>query len=170
MSKIDKHLIDLVLSKIIMNYGGRTSFTKAFAIVEQCNHALCQFDASDLVSLLVASSKFRKVPVAVTGLAEAKLDKTLYCLSYGQVGHAKKDCPSKQRQAQSIGNPKRKPIVPAKDSTKGAGYHLPQQFKYYRCGQNNHAVDNCLALHPEIRPSFEREKPWRQILNLGGKV
>ena len=84
LSKIYKHLIKLALPKIIMKYGGRTSFTEAFAIVEQCNHTLCQFDASDLVSLLMDSSKFRKVPVVATRLAEAKVDKTLYFWSYGR--------------------------------------------------------------------------------------
>lgn len=32
--KIDKHLIDLALLKIIMNYGGQTTLAEAFAVVE----------------------------------------------------------------------------------------------------------------------------------------
>ena len=67
--------------------------------MEQCDRALCQHDATDLVSLLVDSSKSRKVPVATTGLAEAEADKTLYCWSSGELGHAKKDCPSKKKKA-----------------------------------------------------------------------
>jgi hypothetical protein len=83
------------------------------------------------------------------------VDKTLYCWSSGQTGHAKKDCPSKPKQTH---NPKRKPVVPAKDSTKGAGNQLPKQLKCFHCGRNNHAVENCFALHPEKRPSSDRKK------------
>ena len=89
-----------------MEFGGRTTLAKAFAIVEQCDRTLCQHDATDLVSLLVDSSKFRKAPVATARLAEAEVDKTLYCWSCGHAGHAKKDCSSKQRQAQTVDNPK----------------------------------------------------------------
>jgi hypothetical protein len=69
LSKIDKFLLDLVLSKIIMEYNGRATLVEAFAIVEQCDRVLCQHDATDLVSLLVDSSKSRKAPVAAAGLA-----------------------------------------------------------------------------------------------------
>ena len=78
------------------------------------------------MSLLLDSIKSRKAPVATTGLAEAEVDKTMYCWSCGYAGHAKKDCPLKQRQAQTVGNPKRTPVVLAKDSTKGAGNRLPK--------------------------------------------
>ena len=57
------------------------------------------------------SSKSRKAPVATAGLAEAEVDKILYCWYYGYAGHAKKDCPSKQRQTQSVGNCKAKPTT-----------------------------------------------------------
>ena len=86
------------------------------------------------------------------------MDKTLYCWSCGQASHAKKDCPSKQRQAQTVGNPKRTPVVLAKDSTKGACNRLSKQLRCSHCGHNNHLVDNCFALHPEKRPTLEREK------------
>ena len=99
LSKIDKHLIDLVLPKIIMDYGGQTILAEAFAIVKQYDRALCQHDTTDLVSMLVDSSKSRKVLVAGAKLAEADVDKTLYCWSCGQTDHAKNDCPLKQRQA-----------------------------------------------------------------------
>jgi hypothetical protein len=48
--------------------------------------------------MLVDSRKSRKVPIVVARLAEAEVDKALYCWSYGHAGHAKKDCPSKQKQ------------------------------------------------------------------------
>ena len=95
--KINKCLIDLALPRIIIYYGGWTTLAEAFAIVEQCDRALCQHDATNLVSILADSSKSRKVPVPTTGLAG--VDKTLYCWSCGQAGHAKKDCPLKKRQA-----------------------------------------------------------------------
>ena len=73
------------------------------------------------MSLLVDFSKSRKVPVAVAEMAEAEVDKTMYFWSYGQANHTKKDCPSKERHAQTVGNPYWKLFVPAKDSTKGTG-------------------------------------------------
>ena len=110
------------------------------------------------MSLLVNSSKSRKAPVATTGLAEPEVDKTLYCWSCLHTGHTKKNCPSKQRQAQPVGIPKRTPIVPAKDSTKGEGNRLPKQLRCSHCRRNNHAVDNCFALHLDKRSTSEREK------------
>ena len=155
LSRIDKRLLDLTLLRIIMEFGGRATFVEAFAIVEECDRALCQHDATDLVSLLVDSSKFRKAPAAAAGLAETEVDKTLYCWSCGRACHAKKDCPSKSKHAQT---PKRKPTVPAKDPTKDAGNQLSKQLKCFHCGRNNHAVENCFVLHPEKRPSTDREK------------
>ena len=140
LSKIDKCLIDLALFRIIMNYGGRTTLAEVFAIVEQCDRDLCQYDATDLVFMLVDSSKTRKVPIVAVGLAEAEVFKTLYCWSCGQAGHTKKDCPSKERQAQTVGNPKQKPFVPTKNSTKEADKHLPKQLKCSHCGRNNHVI------------------------------
>ena len=164
LSKIGKRLLDLALPMIIMEFGGRATLAEAFIIVKQCDCALCQHDATDLVSLLVDFSKSRKAHVATTGLAEAEVDKTLYYWSCAQAGHAKKDCPSKQRQAQTVNNPKRTPVVLAKDSTKGAGNRLSKQLRCSHCGRNNHAVDNCFALHPEKRSSLERERHWRRKL------
>ena len=74
-----------------MEFGGRATFVEAFAIMKQCDHVLCEHDATDLVSLLVDSSKFQKAPVATAGLAEAEMEKTLYCWSCGQAGHAKRN-------------------------------------------------------------------------------
>ena len=85
-------------------------------------------------------------------------DNIYHCWTCGQAGHAKKDCPSKQRQAQAVGIPKRKPYVPAQGAAKKAGNQLPKQLKCSHCGRNNHAVENCFALHPEKRPTSEREK------------
>ena len=119
LSNIDKCLLDLALPMIIMEFGGRAILAEAFVIVKQYDRALCQHDAIDLVFLLVDSSKFRKAPVATVGLAEAEMDKTLYCWSCGQAGHTKNDCPSKQRQAQTVDNAKWTPVIHAKDSTKG---------------------------------------------------
>ena len=56
LSKIDKCLLDLALPRIIMEFGGQETLAEALAIVEQCDRALCQHNATDLVSLLVDSS------------------------------------------------------------------------------------------------------------------
>ena len=55
------------------------TLAESFVIVEQCDCALCEHDATDLESLLVDLSKFRKISVAAAGLADARVDKTLYC-------------------------------------------------------------------------------------------
>jgi hypothetical protein len=123
LSKIDKHLLDLALSRIIMEFGSRTTLVEVFAIVKQCNRTLCQYDVIDLVSLLVDSSKSGKVSVSAARLAEAELDKTLYCWSCGQAGHFKKGCPSKPRHTHNVGNLKRKHI-PAKEATNGVYNYL----------------------------------------------
>ena len=94
---IDKHLCDLVLPRIIINYGGRTTFEEVFTIVKQCDRVLCQHDATNLVSLLVDISKTRKTLIATTSLAEVEGDKTLYCWSCRQSSHTKKNCPLKQK-------------------------------------------------------------------------
>ena len=158
LSRIGKCLLDLALPRIIMEFGGRTTLTETFAIMEQCDRALCQHDATDLVSLLVNSSKSSKAPIATIGLAEAEVDKIMYCWSYGQVGHAKNVCPLKQRQAQIMGNPKRKSVVSTNDSTREVGNYLSKQLRCSHCGRNNHAVENCFALHPDKLHSSEREK------------
>lgn len=72
---IDERLIDLVLPRIIMDYGGQAILTKAFVVVEQCDRALCQHDVIDLVTLLVDSSKFWKILIMTVGLAEAETTK-----------------------------------------------------------------------------------------------
>ena len=41
LSKIDKRLFYLALPRITMEFGGRTTLTKALSIVEQCRRALC---------------------------------------------------------------------------------------------------------------------------------
>ena len=127
MSKIIKRLIDLALARIIIDYGGWTTFAEAFVehtIVEQCDRAFSQHDAIDLVSLLVYFSQSRKVSVAAVELAEAEVDKALYCWFSRQAGHAKKNSLIKQTQTQTVCNPKRKSIVTAKNLTKGAGNHV----------------------------------------------
>ena len=81
-----------------MDFGGRTTHVKPFAIVEMHDRPLCQYEAIDLMSLLVDSSKSRKILIVTAWLAEAAVDNTYYCWSCGHVVHAKNDCPSKQRQ------------------------------------------------------------------------
>jgi hypothetical protein len=110
------------------------------------------------MSLLVDSSKSRRASVTTARLAETEADNIYHCWSCGQADHAKKDCPSKQRQAHAVNTPKRKPFVPARGSAKKAGNQLPKQLKCSHCGRNNHAVENCFALHLEKRHTFKREK------------
>ena len=69
LSKIDKLHFDLALSRIIMEFGGRMTLAKAFAIVEQCNRALYEYDATNLESLLVDSNKSWNATITTTVLA-----------------------------------------------------------------------------------------------------
>lgn len=69
LSKFNKRLIDLALPKIIMYYGRQITLVEAFTIVEQCDSALYKHDATDLLSLLINSSKFRKTSVVTARLA-----------------------------------------------------------------------------------------------------
>ena len=131
MSKIDKRLLDLALLKIIMKYDGRMTLAKVFTVVEQCDRALYQHNATGLVSLLVDSSKSRKILVAAVGLAESEVDKTLYYWPCGKACHAKTDCPSIQSHAQTLDNLKQKSIIPAKILTKGARNHLSKQLNCF---------------------------------------
>lgn len=101
-----------------MDYGCQATFTGAFAMMEQYDHALCYHDATNLVFLLVVSSKFRKTPIAATRLVEMEMDNTSYCWSCIDLGHTKKDCPSKQKKAPTVEKPKQKTFVSAKDSAK----------------------------------------------------
>jgi hypothetical protein len=163
LSKIDKRLLDLVLPKIVMEFDGRATLAEAFAVVEQCDCALCQHEATDLVSLLVDSSKPQRASVTIARLAEVETDNIYHCWSCGQACHAEKDCLSKQRQAQVVGTPKRKPFVPAQGYAKKTCNQLPKQLKCFYCGRNNHAVENCFALHLEKRPTSGK-RPWRRRL------
>lgn len=57
LSKINKHLFYFAMPKIIMDYGSPATLVHAFIVVEQYDHALCQHDAIDFLSLLIKSSK-----------------------------------------------------------------------------------------------------------------
>jgi hypothetical protein len=95
--------------------------------------------------------------VTTSELAEAEVENTLYYLFCWQAGHTKKDFSLKLNQTQNVGNPKCKPIVSAKDSAKGVTNHLCKQLKCSHYGWNHHVVENCFALHPEKRHSFEKK-------------
>ena len=69
-SKIDKRLLDLATPRIILNYQGRATLAQAFAEVEMCDWALCQHDATDMVSWMTDASKSRKAATATSSLAE----------------------------------------------------------------------------------------------------
>jgi hypothetical protein len=50
LSKIDKRLLELASPQIILDYEGRVTLAQAFAVVERCDRALCQHNATDMVS------------------------------------------------------------------------------------------------------------------------
>ena len=68
LSNIEKRLIDLAHPKIIIEYGGRTTLAEAFAIVEQCDHTLCQHNTTDLISMLVEEIIYLNIWRQVVGI------------------------------------------------------------------------------------------------------
>lgn len=60
------------------------------------------------------------------GLAKTDVEKTLYCFSCGQSGHAKNDCLSNHKKYRVVNHPKWNPVVPTKNSTKEVDTHLPR--------------------------------------------
>ena len=66
LSNINKHLINLVMCKIIIDYGSWTTLAEAFVVVEEYICALSHYNAVDFVSLPVDSNKSRKTPVTTT--------------------------------------------------------------------------------------------------------
>ncbi|KAH8974108.1 hypothetical protein BDL97_01G084300 [Sphagnum fallax] len=79
LSKIDKRLLELATPRIIFNYDGKATLAQAFAEVEKCDRALCQHDATDMVSWMTDISKPKKAATATSSLAETQPEKTLHC-------------------------------------------------------------------------------------------
>lgn len=153
---------NLTLPKIFIDYGGFTMFAQIFAVVKQCDHALCQHDITVLVSLLVDSNIFRQTSVAAEGLTKTKVGKTLYCWSCGHAGYAKKDWPSMQRHVHNMNNPKQKPVVLFKDLKNNIDKYLPKQLKYCRSEQPRSEK----LLHFALKNDFllNVKKHWKQKL------
>ena len=59
-------------------------------------------------------------------LTKVEVDKTLYCWSYGELDHGKKNCRLKQKNVQTMRKPKRKTIVSAKSLIKDVGKPSPK--------------------------------------------
>ena len=95
----------------------RSQHYRSTSLASSEDRFLCEHDATNLVSLLGDFNKSLKVPVVAVGLAEVEMYNTLYCWSCGYTGYTKKNYPSKPMQTHNVGNSKRKPVVPAKDST-----------------------------------------------------
>lgn len=154
LSKIDKRLLELATPRIILNYDGKATLTQAFAEVEKCDRALCQHDATDMVSWMTDISKPKKAATATSSLAKTQPEKTLHCWGCGESGHTKNDpnCP-KKKKAQNTEKPKQKTEV-AKTGEKSK----KEQLKCTHCGKLNHSEDHCFILHPDKRPASEKEK------------
>jgi hypothetical protein len=154
LSKIDKRLLELATPRIILNYDGKATLAQAFAKVEKCDKALCQHDATDMVSWMTDISKPKKAATATSSLVETQPEKTLHCWGCGESGHTKNDpnCP-KKKKAQNTEKPKQKTEV-AKIGEKSK----KEQLKCTHCGKLNHSEDHCFILHPDKRPASEKEK------------
>jgi len=154
LSKVDKRLLDLAMPRIILNYHGRATLAQAFTEVEMCDRALCQHDATDMVSWMTDTSKSKKVATATSSLAETQPEKTLHCWGCGEAGHTKNDpnCPKKKRASPPEKSKQRAEVV------KTAEKATKKQLKCSHCGKLNHDDDHCFILHPERRPVSEKEK------------
>lgn len=98
------------LPRIIIDYNNQALLTEAFAISEHCDRALCQHDTTDLVFLLIDSSKLWRTHVAAVDLVKVEVEKTSHFQFFGELGYAKKDCPSKKKYELTMEKPKRKAI------------------------------------------------------------
>jgi hypothetical protein len=95
-------LLELASPRIILDYEGRATLAQAFAVVERCDRALCQHDATDMVSWMTDGTKSRRVATTTSSLAETQPDKgqrILHCWGCGESGHSKNDpnCPKKKK-------------------------------------------------------------------------
>ena len=154
LSKIDKRLLDLAMPRIILHYHGRATLAQAFTEVEMCDRALCQHDATDMVSWMTDASKSKKAATATSSLAETQPEKPVHCWGCGEAGHTKNDpnCPKKRRAPQPEKAKQRAEVVKTVEKAK------KKQLKCSHCGKLNHDDDHCFLLHPEKRPVSEKEK------------
>lgn len=141
-----------------MDYDGRATLTEAFVVVKQCDRALCQHSAIDLVSLLMNSNNSRRIRTVAAWSAKVDTNNTLYCRYCVKSNHAKKDCPLKQEKAPTVEKSKQKTVVPTKDLVKEVVKPLSKQLKCSHYGKLNHIKDNYFILHPEKRPSSVQKK------------
>ena len=134
LSKIEKRLLDLATPRIILNYHGRATLAQAFAEVEMCDRALCQHDASDMVSWMTDASKSRKAATATSSLAETQLEKTLHCWGCGESGHVKNNlsCPNKKEGKQLENSKSKAELVKTEETAK-------KQLNCSHCGKLNHS-------------------------------
>ena len=159
LSKMDKRLLDLASPRIILDYDGKATLAQAFEVVEKCDKALCQHDATDMIFGMTEFPKSKK-PVAVSG-GLADTDPDIHCWRCGGTGHTKKDtsCPKYPKDSKSQGKAKKK--EEGKPQKKEDGKTQKKQLKCNHCGRLNHDDDHCFQLHPELRPSSnlsEKEK------------
>lgn len=82
---------------IIMHDDKQMRYSNTIAVVEQCGCALCEQVPTNLVLLLMDSSKSRKASVAAVRLAKTNMDKIWYFCSCGNSDHTNKDRPLKQK-------------------------------------------------------------------------
>ena len=75
LSKIIKFFINLAMPMIIMHDDKQMRYSNTIAVVEQCGCALCEQVPTNLVLLLMDSSKSRKASVAAVRLAKTNMDK-----------------------------------------------------------------------------------------------
>jgi hypothetical protein len=152
LSKIDKRLLELASPRIILDYEGRATFAQAFAVIERCDRALCQHDATDMVSWMTKNTKSKRIITATSSLAgtqHVKEQKILHCWGCEEAGHSKNDSNChKKKKTQPLGILKQKmEPVKAEDNSK------KRQFKSNHCGGTNYDVDHCFQLHHEMRPA-----------------
>lgn len=70
------------------------------------------------MSLLVDSNKPQRKEIVAATLAKAEVDKTSHCWSSRELGHAKNNCPSKQKKELATKKPKWKAVMPPKSLAK----------------------------------------------------
>lgn len=75
---INKQLLKLATSEIIINYDGKTMIAQTFLKVKNYNKVFCQFHIIDMVTPMTNISRSKKVAIAMTSLIKIQPKMTMY--------------------------------------------------------------------------------------------
>lgn len=133
LSKIDKKFLDLVTLRIILNYDSKVLLVQAFAKVKKYDKTLCQYNAIDIVALMIDVSKSKKMAIAISSLAKIHLEKTMHYWRCDEFGHIKNNsnCLKKKKDLHM------EKFKPKAEMAKFGDKSKKKQLKCFHCGKIN---------------------------------